>query len=712
MMRFLVLLVCIYLWTLVMANGFTDQADVSGLNSLYGSLNSAPQLTGWAANGGDPCGQFWKGVTCSGTSITEIKLSGMQLSGTLGYSLNILLSLIELDLSHNNIGAGGPIPYNLPPNLQQLSLSGNAFNGGIPYSIALMFSLKFLYLSQNQLQGSLDDMFTKLSNLTTLDLSFNSFTGDLPQSFSNLTSLTTLYLQNNQFTGTIDVLANLPFEDLNVANNHFTGWIPNQLKDIKDLQSYGNSWITGPAPPPPPYTPQPFRRTLPHHRSSGGNRPPDIVTHKKSSGIGGGATAVIVVVILIIGGIMAFFFVKSRSRNCSSEEKIEHGRAFILPSTEAKEKIPRHPSTLINMETMKSGYPISLKPPPMEWKTSVDNDDDFSNKCATKKVDVAPIKTLVYSVADLQVATGSFSIDNLIGEGSIGRVYRAHGNDGKVLAVKKINSSVLPGQSSEEFLEVVSNISWLRHPNVTELIGYCSEHGQHLLIYEFHKNGSLHDLLHHLDEYSKPLTWANRVKISLGTAHALEYLHEVCSPSILHKNLKSANILLDGEFNPHLSDCGLASIVPALEYQALDHSMASGYSAPEVTMSGHYTLKSDVYSFGVIMLELMTGRKPFDSSRQRPEQSLVRWATPQLHDIDALDKMVDPSLEGLYPAKALSRLADVIALCVQPEPEFRPPMSEVVQALVRLVQRPNMSKRTFSRERLEGAGRYDNPVFP
>ncbi|KAK8941633.1 Protein STRUBBELIG-RECEPTOR FAMILY 6 [Platanthera guangdongensis] len=470
---------------------------VSGLNSLYGSLNSAPQLTGWAASGGDPCGQFWKGVTCSGTSVTEIKLSGMQLSGTLGYSLNILLSLIEFDLSHNNIGDGGPMPYNLPPNLQQLSLSGNAFNGGIPYSIALMFSLKFL------------------------DLSFNSFTGDLPQSFSNLTSLTTLYLQNNQFTGTIDALANLPFEDLNVANNHFTGWIPNQLKNIKDLQSYGNSWITGPAPPPPPYTP-PFRRTLPHHRSSCGNRRPDIVTHKKSSGIGGGATAVIVVVILIIGGIMAFFFVKSRSRNSSSEEKIEHGRAFILPSTEAKENIPRHQSTLINMETMKSGYPISLKPPPMEWKTSVDNDDDFSNKCATKKVDVAPIKTLVYSVADLQVATGSFSIDNLIGEGSIGRVYRAHENDGKILAVKKINSSVLPGQSSEEFLEVVSNISWLRHPNVTELIGYCSEHGQHLLIYEFHKNGSLHDLLHHLDEYSKPLTWANRVKISLGTAHALE----------------------------------------------------------------------------------------------------------------------------------------------------------------------------------------------
>lgn len=123
-----------------------------------------------------------------------------------------------------------------------------------------------------------------------------------------------------------------------------------------------------------------------------------------------------------------------------------------------------------------------------------------------------------------------------------------------------------------------------------------------------------------------------------------------------------------------------------------------GYSAPEFALSGVYTVKSDVYSFGVVMLELLTGRKPLDSSRVRAEQSLVRWATPQLHDIDALSKMVDPCLNGMYPAKSLSRFADIIALCVQPEPEFRPPMSEVVQALVRLVQRASVVKRRPSDE--------------
>ncbi|AQK81918.1 Putative STRUBBELIG family receptor protein kinase [Zea mays] len=108
-------------------------------------------------------------------------------------------------------------------------------------------------------------------------------------------------------------------------------------------------------------------------------------------------------------------------------------------------------------------------------------------------------------------------------------------------------------------------------------------------------------------------------------------------------------------------------------------------------MSGTYTAKSDVYSFGVVMLELLTGRKPLD--RERSEQSLVRWAAPQLHDIDLLARMVDPALDGLYPSKSLSRFADIIAICVQPEPEFRPPMSEVVQQLVRLMQRAAIIRR-------------------
>lgn len=681
---------------------------VSALNGLYTSLNSASQLTGWISSGGDPCGESWRGITCSGSAVTEIKLSGMGLTGSLGYNMNSMTSLIELDMSNNNIGGGNQIPYSLPPNLQRLNLAGNSFNGGIPYSISQMVSLKTLNLNHNQLQGSLNDMFGKLSNLSTMDISFNDLSGDLPESLSSLSSLATLYLQNNRFTGTIDVLASLPLEDLNVANNQFTGWIPDRLKGMNNLQTGGNSWSTAPAPPPPPGTPPtPARRTNPGHRSGVTKKPSnDTDSGKSSGGIGGGAISGIIVFVIVLGAF-ALFLIRRRLKKSpnSSEEKRKEDRQPVL-SHEVKEMKPFQPPPATNT-TLQSSEPISLKPPPIDQSKSFE-ENDFSSKPSMKKINASHIKATIYSVADLQMATESFSADNLVGEGATGRVYRAHFNDGKVLAVKKINSTALPNQSTENFIEVVSKIAQFHHPNVTELVGYCFEHGQHLLVYEFHKNGTLQDLLHILDEYSKPLTWNTRVKIALGMARALEYLHEVCSPSVIHRNFKSANILLDAELNPHLSECGLASFVPDVGYQTLDHSMGCGYSAPEVAMSGQYSLKSDVYSFGVVMLELLTGRKPFDSSKPRSEQSLVRWATPQLHDIDALDKMVDPALEGLYPAKALSRFADVIALCVQPEPEFRPPMSEVVQALVRLVQRAHMSKRTRSRDRLEDPPQADD----
>jgi len=331
---------------------------------------------------------------------------------------------------------------------------------------------------------------------------------------------------------------------------------------------------------------------------------------------------------------------------------------------------------------------MNLKPPSkIELHKSFDENDP-TNKPATKKVNLSSIRATAYTVADLQVATESFSADNLVGEGSFGRVYRAQLSDQKVLAVKKINFSAIPDHPSDFFIKLVASVANLNHPNLSELNGYCSEHGQCLLAYEFYKNGCLHDLLHLSDGNSRSLSWNNRVKIALGSARALEYLHETCSPSIIHKNFKSSNILLDDELNPHVSDCGFADLIPNQELQESDDS--SGYRAPEAIMSGQYSQKSDVYSFGVVMLELLTGRKAFDSSQPRSQQSLVRWATPQLHDIDSLDQMVDPALEGLYPAKSLSRFADAIALCVQPEPEFRPPMSEVVQSLVRLVQRSSM----------------------
>ncbi|PPS08017.1 hypothetical protein GOBAR_AA12628 [Gossypium barbadense] len=686
------------------ANAATDQGDASALGVMFSSLNSPQQLTGWTANNGDPCGQSWKGVTCSDQRVTEIKLSNLALSGSMGYSLQSLTSLKELDLSNNHLA--GDIPYDIPQNLQRLNLAFNQFTGSVPYSINQMHSLQYLNLAHNQLQNQLSDMFGPLSSLSTLDLSFNSLTGDLPESFKNLTSMNTMYLQNNQFTGTIDVLANLPLDILYVSDNRFTGWIPDQLKSI-NLQKDGNSWSLGPAPPPPPGTP-PATRNNRNHKSASNSSPSDSGSSGgpgggSKSGIGGGGIAGIVISILIVGALVAFFLVKRRSRRTSSDiEKLDNQPFAPLPSNEVQEMKSIQSASSVDTKTFDTPASINLRPPPVDRHKSFDEEDFSKKPFVVKKAVAAPKNVASYSIADLQMATGSFSVENLLGEGSFGRFYRAQFDDGKVLAVKKINTSVLPSELSDDFIGVVSNISELHHTNVTKLVGYCSEHGQHLLVYEFHKNGSLHEFLHLSDEYSKPLIWNSRVKIALGTARALSsqlvegaavnllllffplYLLAVSDYYLLSNGYKEFIIFLKGtcmKVARHLlfirissqktSYLTLNSILtfqtqawqPFFQMQisiiqvsnALGFSGAanwmlkvlnhddvtmSGYGAPDVTMSGQYSLKSDVYSFGVVMLELLTG-----PHRPRPRAGpLVRWATPQLHDIDcSLSKMVDPA---------------------------------------------------------------------
>ncbi|XP_038886267.1 protein STRUBBELIG-RECEPTOR FAMILY 5 [Benincasa hispida] len=664
----------------------TKAPDVSALNVMFSSLNSPSQLSGWGSSGGDPCGDSWEGIQCSGSSVTEISLSDFGLSGTMGYQLSNLASVTYFDLSKNNLN--GDIPYQLPPNAVHIDLSENSFTGSVPYSISQMADLQFLNLGHNKLSNQLSDMFGKLSKLKRLDLSYNSISGNLPQSFKKLTSLTVLHIQDNKFSGSINVLADLPLDDLNVANNKFTGWIPESLEDIDNLEYVGNSWSSGPAPPPPPGTVSPASKKS--NKDELNNKSPV----KSGLVIAGIAMGVLAVIAMVIG------LTSRRRRRPPShylDEDTSQHRSFTPLTSQELSKANLHNNDTnnngIDRKSFNSDASVDIKglsvvrpPPAPSDPVQSFSDNQFANRLNSRRS--TSFRAISYSLLDLQTATANFAPARLLGEGTIGRVYKAKYGDGKVLAVKKIDSSVFQGRRTEEFCDVVSIISKLHHTNITEVVGFCSEQGHHLLVYEFFMNGSLHGFLHMSDDFSKPLTWNTRVRIALGTARALEYLHEVCSPSIIHMNIKSSNILLDAELNPRLSDYGLATF-----YKNRNQNPGGGYDAPECTKGSTYTMKSDIYSLGVVMLELLTGRMPYDSGKPKVEQCLVRWATPQLHDIDALDKMVDPALRGLYPPKSVSRFADIIALCVQSEPEFRPPMSEVVQALVTLVQRSSMNMR-------------------
>ncbi|GAQ83117.1 Protein kinase superfamily protein [Klebsormidium nitens] len=288
----------------------------------------------------------------------------------------------------------------------------------------------------------------------------------------------------------------------------------------------------------------------------------------------------------------------------------------------------------------------------------------------------------VFELRELQLATRGFHQADLVGEGGFGKVFKAVLTDGRVAAVKQLDRGRTQGD--QEFWVEVEMLSRLRSPHVLTLWGFCAESNQRLLVYEYMRNGSLQDQLHRDEKMMgrPPLDWPARLQIALDVACALEYLHEVAQPPVIHGDLKSSNILLDFDFKAKLADLGLAKRVPAGGQVRADVLGTHGYCAPDYAATGRMTTKSDVYSFGVVLLELITGRAPLDLKKKR---SLVSWALPLLRDKRGLAKMVDPALEGCYSMKDLCQVAAIATLCLQSKGEYRPLMGDVVTSLLPLV---------------------------
>ncbi|XP_055808432.1 probable protein kinase At2g41970 [Solanum dulcamara] len=299
---------------------------------------------------------------------------------------------------------------------------------------------------------------------------------------------------------------------------------------------------------------------------------------------------------------------------------------------------------------------------------------------------VLPIEIPVLPLDELNKLTGNFGQKALIGEGSYGRVFFAKLSNGQQAAIKKLDTSSSPEPDSD-FTAQLSMVSRLKHEHFVTLMGYCLEANNRILIYEFAAMGSLHDVLHGRKgvqgaEPGPVLTWNQRVKVAYGAAKGLEYLHEKIQPPIVHRDVRSSNVLLFDDFTAKIADFNLTN--QTSDTAARLHSTrvlgTFGYHAPEYAMTGQITQKSDVYSFGVVLLELLTGRKPVDHTMPKGQQSLVTWATPRLSE-DKVKQCVDPKLNNDYPAKAIAKMAAVAALCVQYEADFRPNMTIVVKAL-------------------------------
>ncbi|CAL9123972.1 unnamed protein product [Musa textilis] len=343
---------------------------------------------------------------------------------------------------------------------------------------------------------------------------------------------------------------------------------------------------------------------------------------------------------------------------------------LLLLKCRAGSHLPQTPQALTRPHAKASGIG-----PTMLGSKQASASASFSSSMRTY---AGSVKT--FSLAEMEKATNKFDDLKIIGEGGFGRVYEGTLEDGTRVAIKVLKRNDQEGNRG--FLAEVEMLSRLHHRNLIKLIGICTEE-HNRLVYELVPSGSVESHLHGADKETAPLNWNTRLKIALGAARGLAYLHEDSSPRVIHRDFKSSNILLEDDFTTKVSDFGLArtAMGEGNEYISTRVMGTFGYVAPEYAMTGHLLVKSDVYSYGVVLLELLTGRKPVDMLRPPGQENLVTWARPLLTSRDGLESILDPSLGSDIPFDSLAKVAAIASMCVQPEVDQRPFMGEVVQAL-------------------------------
>ncbi|XAR69793.1 Non-specific serine/threonine protein kinase [Bertholletia excelsa] len=339
---------------------------------------------------------------------------------------------------------------------------------------------------------------------------------------------------------------------------------------------------------------------------------------------------------------------------------------------------------------------------PVVSSTTVSNAESNSSTSKLEEELKVSSRLRKFTFNDLKLATRNFRPESLLGEGGFGCVFKGWIEEngtapvkpgtGLTVAVKTLNHDGLQGH--KEWLAEVSFLGDLIHPNLVKLIGYCIEDDQRLLVYEFMPRGSLEN---HLFRRSLPLPWSIRMKIALGAAKGLAFLHEEAARPVIYRDFKTSNILLDADYNAKLSDFGLAKDGPEGDKTHVSTRVMGtyGYAAPEYVMTGHLTSKSDVYSFGVVLLEMLTGRRSMDKNRPNGEHNLVEWARPHLGERRRFYRLIDPRLEGHFSIKGAQKAAQLAARCLSRDPKARPLMSEVVEALKPLPALKDMASSSY-----------------
>ncbi|XP_019168709.1 PREDICTED: probable receptor-like serine/threonine-protein kinase At4g34500 isoform X1 [Ipomoea nil] len=397
-----------------------------------------------------------------------------------------------------------------------------------------------------------------------------------------------------------------------------------------------------------------------------------------------------VVVILVFVFVLIFLFLRLNRRSEPRRLGVKRGSGLVpLVAKEISGTKTRDRSVICRVKELedKEKETKAILREDAAKVTDIESDDhkgsSGSNNSSTSQSSSSTDASNIgwgrwYSLKELETATRGFSSVNVIGEGGYGIVFRGVLPDGSVVAVKKLLNK---GQVEKDFKVEVEAIGRVRHKNLVGLLGYCAEGTQRLLVYEYINNGNLEQWLHGDVGPVSPLTWDIRMKIAIGTARGLAYLHEGLEPKVVHRDVKSGNILLDRKWNAKVSDFGLAKLLGSEKSYVTTRVMGTfGYVSPDYASTGMLNEGCDVYSFGILLMEIITGRSPVDYSRPPGEMNLVEWFKGMVANRRG-EELVDPLVKVHPPPRILKRALLVCLRCIDLDANKRPKMGQIVNML-------------------------------
>ncbi|XVF65038.1 hypothetical protein PTKIN_Ptkin09bG0214300 [Pterospermum kingtungense] len=600
-------------------------------------------------------------------SLQMLGLAQNRIGGELPKEIGMLRSMTDLILWENQLSGFIPKELGNCTSLQTLALYANGLVGQIPMEIGNLKFLKKLYLYRNQLNGSIPGEIGNLSLATEIDFSENFLTGEFPIEFSKIKGLVLLYLFQNQLTGVIPnelcSLRNLTRLDLSI--NYLTGPIPycfQYLTEMVQLQLFDNS-LSG-------SVPQQLGVYSPlwvvdfSNNQLTGKIPPYLCRHSN-------------LILLNLGANKLFL-----------ENKGLCGRPLqsCIGDPSSPSMLPVNKSTrgriIIAVAGVVGGVSIifiviliyQMRRPPEIVESLPEKE------IPSPAPDIYFHPKEGFTFQDLIEATNNFHESYILGRGACGTVYRAVMHSGQTIAVKRLASNAEGNNIENSFRAEIQTLGKIRHRNIVKLYGFCYHQGSNLLLYEYMEKGSLGEVLH---GSSCILEWSTRFMIALGAAEGLAYLHHDCKPRIIHRDIKSNNILLDENFEAHVGDFGLAKVIDMPQSKSVSAVAGSyGYIAPEYAYTMKVTEKCDTYSYGVVLLELLTGKTPVQPLEQGGD--LVTRVRHYVREHSLTAGILDDrlNLDDKSIVDHMITVLKIALICTSMSPFDRPSMREVVLMLI------------------------------